>query len=270
MAMQRRRTGSNPNGAAVNSRSRNVYYPSRDGKPMGETDLHRNEMARLISTLEYYYAQRPDVYVSGNLLLYYVEGDPRKVISPDVFVAFGIAKHLREIFKLWEEAAGPAFVIEVTSKSTRVDDLVRKRTLYAQLGVREYFLYDPRFPRLQYLDPPLQGLRLVDGDYRAIEANDDGSLPSEVLGLRLHLVDGLLRFYPNGEPLLSAAERADAEARRADDEARRAASAAERADIEARRAEAEAQRAAAEAEARRAAEQRIAELEALLRERGGA
>jgi hypothetical protein len=94
MAMQRRRTGSNPNGATFNNRSRNVYYPSSDGRSMGETDLHQNEMARLISTLEYCYAQRPDVYVSGNLLLYSVEGDPRKVISPDVFVAFGIAKHL--------------------------------------------------------------------------------------------------------------------------------------------------------------------------------
>lgn len=213
-----------------------IYYPERDGKPMAETDLHRDEMVRLITTLQAAFADRPDVYVSGNLLLYYEEGNPRRSVAPDVFVVFGIRKHRREIYKLWEEGAPPAVVIEVTSKTTRREDLVTKRALYAQLGVREYFLYDPRFPRLQYLDPPLQGNRLVDRGYQAMAANERGALLSDVLGMRLELVDGYLHLFDrqSGARLLSPAERAEAESARAE-----------------------------------AAERRIAELEALLREREG-
>jgi Uma2 family endonuclease len=220
-----------------------VRYPERDGKPMAETDLHRDEMVRLITTLQDAFADRLDVYVSGNLLLYYEEGNPRRSVAPDVFVVFGIRKHRREIYKLWEEDAPPAVVIEVTSKTTRREDLVKKRALYAQLGVREYFLYDPRFPRLQYLEPPLQGNRLVDGGYQAIVADENGALNSDVLGMRLQLVEGYLHLFDrrSGARLLSPAERADVEAQRAD----------------------------SEAAARRDAERRIAELEALLRERGG-
>jgi Uma2 family endonuclease len=212
-----------------------VHYPSSDGKPMAETDLHRDEMVRLITTLQNAFADRSDVYVSGNLLLYYVEGDPRRSVAPDVFVVFGIAKHRREIYKLWEEKAGPAVVIEVTSRTTRREDLEKKRDLYARLGVREYYLYDPRFARLQYLDPPLQGLRLEGEVYRPMATDADGALISEALGMRLHLIDRQLRLFDahTGALLLSPAEQAEIQRRRAD-----------------------------------AAERRIAELEALLRERG--
>ncbi len=44
----------------------------------------------------------PEVYVGGNLPIYYEEGDPAKSVAPDVFVVFGIAKRQRRIYKLWE------------------------------------------------------------------------------------------------------------------------------------------------------------------------
>ena len=66
-------------------------YPESDGRPMAETDLHRAEMTDLIAMLEARYADRADVYVSGNLLLYYRQGDPRAAVAPDVFVVFGVA-----------------------------------------------------------------------------------------------------------------------------------------------------------------------------------
>ena len=47
-------------------------------------------------------------------------------------------------------------VFEITSRGTRLEDLGTKRALYAMLGVREYFLYDPLG---EYLQPPLQGYR---------------------------------------------------------------------------------------------------------------
>jgi Uma2 family endonuclease len=206
-----------------------VHYPESDGKPMAETDLHRDEMNRLITTLQAAFAERSDVYVSGNLLLYYEEGNPRRSVAPDVFVVFGILKHRREIYKLWDEGEAPSVVIEVTSRTTRREDLGRKRDLYARLGVREYYLYDPRFPRLQYLNPPLQGSVLVQGTYVRMAPDDTGALTSSVLGMRLQLIDGLLHLFDarTGARFLSPVERADA------------------------------------------AERRVAELEALLRERGG-
>ena len=63
-----------------------VNYPTRDGRPMGETELHRNKMQDLITTLDDYFAAKPDVYVGGDLLVFYERGDRRKHISPDVFV----------------------------------------------------------------------------------------------------------------------------------------------------------------------------------------
>src|SRR3712207_6523600 len=108
---------------------------------MAETETHAAEIIRLILTLRDRYADQPDVYVWGDLLLYYEEGNPRASVAPDVFVALGASREpQRRIYKLWEEGVPPTFVIEVTSPSTRRDDLGRKRELYARMGVAEYLL----------------------------------------------------------------------------------------------------------------------------------
>ncbi len=96
-----------------------VIYPERDGKPMAETDIHRQEMMDTIATLTEYFRERTDVYVAGNLLLYYKEGYPRKSVAPDVFVVFGIERTLRRTYKLWEEQVAPQVVFE-TSSSMRL------------------------------------------------------------------------------------------------------------------------------------------------------
>src|SRR5260370_4277430 len=101
-------------------------YPTTDGKPMAETDWHRNLMAALIETLKVFYAARKRVYVSGNLLLFYEPGNKRKHLSPDVFVVKGVRKHDRPNYLLWQERKGPDLVIELTSSQTRHDDLTLK------------------------------------------------------------------------------------------------------------------------------------------------
>lgn len=160
---------------------------------------------------------------------------------------------------LWQEPKGPDFVLEITSRSTRTRDQGPKRGTYAMLGVPEYFQYDPTH---DYLMPALQGARLVAGSYQAMPPTTlpDGTLVlhSDVLGLDLRLEDGTLRFYDpvTGQRLLSHAE--IAQARREAEQARQTAEQA--------RCEAE-ERAVREAAARQAAEARIAELEARLRER---
>lgn len=195
-----------------------IHYPESDGKPMGETDEHREAMIRHIQILqEYYRGQR--VYVSGDLLLYYEQGNPRKYVVPDAFVVKGISPQRRRIYRTWIEGKAPDVVIETTSRKTRRKDTVDKPQLYARLGVKEYFLFDPD---QEYLDPPLQGHRLAGGDYARVEANEAGCLESRELGLRLCLEEGCLQFYrlDTGERLLAPAERAAAEA-----EARQAAEA---------------------------------------------
>jgi Uma2 family endonuclease len=165
---------------------REIVYPESDGQPMAESDLHRKEMTYLIEALTEHFRQADDIYVAGNLFFYYKKGDPRSVVAPDLFVVKGVAKRDRKIYKLWEEHRSPCFVVEVTSDTTRDEDLSDKLTVYEQLGVEEYFLFDPLG---DYLDPRLQGHRLVNGRYRPAPLEADGSLVSRTTGVTLQ-VDG--------------------------------------------------------------------------------
>jgi len=194
-------------------RDDDIYYPESDGQPMAETDLHWDEMVDLVHALRRRYRDVPDVYVTGNLFFYYVKGNPRAVVAPDVFLVYGVAKRKRRTYKLWEEGRVPSLVIELTSDSTKDEDLSKKKLCYESLGVEEYFLHDPFG---DYLDPTLQGFRLVNGRYRPIDPEADGSLRSlttglilQVEGTRLRLVDAV-----TGERLLwddELDEKADSE-----------------------------------------------------------
>ncbi|HEX7186294.1 MAG TPA: Uma2 family endonuclease [Thermoanaerobaculia bacterium] len=230
---------------------RDIDYPESDGQPMAETALHRREMVDLTAALDHWYLDAADVAVESNLFLYYVEGNPRAVVSPDVFVALGVPKRERRIYKLWEEGRAPSMVIEVTSLSTKDEDLYGKKSCYERLGVPEYFLHDPCG---EYLSPPLLGYRLVRGQYRLMKPAADGSLISKVTGLtlqpegqRLRLVDTATGKLLSWVAESQAAEDREEEAQRAWQEA------------EVRAAQAEA-RAAQEAQARRQAEEELARL----------
>lgn len=106
------------------------------------------------------------MYVSGNLFIYYEEGNPQAVMSPDVFVVFGVSNRKRRTYKTWQENGKlPSFILEITSKTTQRKDEVEKPQLYASLGVQEYFQYDPT---ADYLKPQLKGARLVEGRYQTL------------------------------------------------------------------------------------------------------
>lgn len=158
---------------------------------MGETDLHRNIMFELIESLKLYYATQR-VYVSGNILLFYQPGNRRRHVSPDVLVVKGSDPRERENYLLWEEELPPNMVIEVTSESTREEDLYDKLEIYRdRVRVPEYFLFDPRG---EYLNPPLQGYRLRAGEYIRIQPVS-GRLPSRELGLHLERHEHRLRLF---------------------------------------------------------------------------
>mgnify|MGYP006443188373 CR=1 FL=1 len=175
----------------------NLEYPDSDGWPMAESDVAREYLIYAIEGLRIYFQNRSDVYVSGNLFLYYEQGNPKAVIAPDVFVIFGVENKKRVSYKVWEENHKiPDFILEITSKSTVSEDQGIKKGLYAYLGVKEYFQYDPTS---DYLQPPLQGLHLVEGNYFPIatqETKTGFAIFSETLGLELRTyADGAMRFY---------------------------------------------------------------------------
>jgi Uma2 family endonuclease len=171
-------------------------YPDSDGKPLGETPRHLRNIFSAFDILDRHYADDPEVYVASNMFIYFVEGDRRRHVSPDLFIVKGVPKRTapeRRSYRTWEESGrGPSTVIEYTSKSTRREDLGTKLELYRDvLRVKEYFLFDPY---AEWMDPPLQGFRLRRGRYVRIRPVD-GRLPSEELGLHLVADDDLLRFW---------------------------------------------------------------------------
>ncbi|NER82992.1 MAG: Uma2 family endonuclease [Leptolyngbya sp. SIO1D8] len=224
-----------------------IHYPQSDGQPMTESDPTRDYLTYCVEALELFFRSRRQVYVSGNLFIYYEAGNPKAVVSPDVFVVFGVSKRKRRSYKTWEEGGkAPAFVLEVTSRTTKKQDEITKPQLYAQLGVQEYFQYDPTG---DYLTPQLKGFVLVEGQYQPLPLEETPEntwvMSSAALGLDLCLpapdeaalsvvgreaLPRSLRFYDpkTGERLPSYAESIEAR----DQERERAEQAQERAEQE--------------------------------------
>jgi Uma2 family endonuclease len=202
-----------------------IHYPESDGQPMGETDFHIEVIVYLRQALRHFFRQAKQTYVAANMFFYYEEGDPSVNKAPDVFVVKGVSKHDRRTYKLWEEKVPPCTIIEITSRSTRLEDMDTKRVLYEFLGVREYILFDPLD---EYLSPRLQGFQLVEGYYRPMALSPDGTLFCQELGIILKPDGALLRVIDpttgQAVPTLDEAmeqmgnviERAQAEAQRAD------------------------------------------------------
>ena len=195
-------------------------YPDTDGQPMAASDLHLEILIRLLQALRAYFSEMPEVYVSGDILTYYIEGDPRAVCAPDVLVTFGIGQKQRHTYKVWEEGKVPDFVMEFSSKTTYQNDLTDKMTRYARLGIPNYLLYDAE---ALYLPAPLMGFQLVKGVYVPIPPGVDGSIHSDVLGLDFHIRERRLEIYdPVSEQWLQTpAETAEARAETAEAEVAR-------------------------------------------------
>ncbi|MEI2421567.1 Uma2 family endonuclease, partial [Arthrospira platensis SPKY2] len=100
-----------------------MEYPDCDGLPMAESDAARDYLIYGTESLKLHFQHRSDVYVSGNLFVYYERDNPKAVVAPDVFVVFGVEDKQRLSYKVWEENYTlPSFILEITSKSTRSED----------------------------------------------------------------------------------------------------------------------------------------------------
>ena len=218
---------------AVDPRCEEVFdgirYPSSDGLPMSDNEWQSKGIHAAYGSLDVHFQDDPNVYVVADILVYPTRGESRR-IGPDILVAKGVPKlPKRSSYKVWLEGKPPDFVLEVASPSTWRDDRGWKARFYAEMGVAEYWLFDAKGDLFQ---PPLEGHRLESGVYRPLPAHTSSAgrvLKSEVLGLELRAEGELLRFHDpaTGEDLRTHRE---------------------------------------EATARHAAEARVAELEALVRE----
>lgn len=181
-----------------------IFYPESDGEPMAETDIHANLLMDLRKALDIFFAAREDVYVSGNIIFYYAEGDPTKVISPDVMVCFGIPRGERTSYKIWaENDVVPSVVIELSSRGTWSKDLDEKYFLYERLGVKEYYIFNPLYPKNS---PVFLAFRLDNGEFHGI-STDNNRVKSDVLELELVVLNNTLRlFNPNTEEFLKITE----------------------------------------------------------------
>ncbi|MEB3218177.1 MAG: Uma2 family endonuclease [Nostocales cyanobacterium 94392] len=172
-----------------------IFYPSSDGEPVAETYTH---LYALLTTLEVLrqYLQGQQATVLANQFLYYAQGFPKLRIAPDVMVIFDVEPGGRDNYKIWEEGKVPSVVFEITSKGTQNQDTEYKKTLYEQLEVQEYWLFDPKG---EWIQEKLRGYRLRGESYELITDSR-----SEPLQLRLAIEDELIGFYreDTGDKLL--------------------------------------------------------------------
>jgi Uma2 family endonuclease len=190
-----------------------------------ETEPHATSIIDMRNQLTAHFEARADAYVAGSMAVYYRQGDRKAVVAPDVFVVLGVEKNERRSYLIWEEGGVvPAFAVEVASDSTDRRDATSKRATYEQMGVHEYWRFDPLGVLIQ---EGLQGWRLVGGRYERVRAERaDGWHRSEALGLELRAEGRLLRFW---DPQLGRDLMTHAETRRALQESERALQASERA-----------------------------------------
>lgn len=209
-------------------RPEKVEYPDSDGEPVAENDVIRQLMISTESALRQYFRGRPDVYISSNLFLFFVEGEPKRRVAPDLFVVFGVEGRKRRNYKIWEEGKAPDVVFEFTTASSRIADMGERLGLYAALGIPEYYVYDPTG---EYLEPRFRAFRLVGDVYQ--ETGGGEGVFSPLLGLQLRAEGQGLSFYrPDGRIVADAeglAQEAQDWRERAEREAERAAREAERA-----------------------------------------
>ena len=119
-----------------------IFYPSADGEPVAETFDHLYALLTTLEVIKQYLANR-QATVLADQFLYYSQGFPKLRVAPDVMVIFDVPPGGRDNYKLWEEGQVPSVIFEMTSAGTQEKDQVFKKMLYEQLGVKEYWLFDP-------------------------------------------------------------------------------------------------------------------------------
>lgn len=176
-----------------------IIYPIEDGEPLAESYEHLRAIFNIFSALTQYLSSQQALVLS-NQFLFYSQGYPKLRVAPDVMVIFDVVPGGRPNYKIWEEGQVPKVIFEITSPSTRRQDQGLKYDLYEQLGVAEYWLFDPKG---EWIPEKLKGYKLHRDTYELIENNT-----SQALQLELRIEGQYIGFYrlDNQEKLLAPDE----------------------------------------------------------------
>jgi Uma2 family endonuclease len=215
-----------------------IIYPDSDGKRMADNTEQFRWIVTIQQNLDWLFADRPDVFVAGDLLWYPVEGRRDICTAPDVLVAFGRPKGKRGSYKQWEEdTIAPQVVFEILSPNNTLTEMNKKQVFYDRYGVEEYYLYDPD-------KNDLSGWLRTNEALDVIDPIDQWVSPR--LGIRFEVNDTLHLYHPDGTRFLSyreIAQQAQQSQQLAEQEHQRAEQEHQRAEQERQRAEQERQRA---------------------------
>ena len=225
------------------------YYNSHPTKEdlMGETSLHRDLTSYLALVLKWlFYGQVCSIY--ENLNFYQTDNYKEYPLAPDIAVIKGVERLPLTSWRVGKIGPAPQVVFEIASVETWKKDLQEKPVGYAQMGVKEFFAYDPNDPTISRTSSRrLWGWHLekVTGEMHEMPLRSDGSLWSPHLESYLMPDRQYLRLYDGQwHRRLTEAEAKDKQARE------------------------ETKRAEKEAEARRAAERRAEMLAEKMRSLG--
>jgi len=199
-----------------------VQFPPGDlwsDEPPLESDLHREQIELLIRLLKWWWRDRQDFYVTGNLTVYYSHNQQKSEYfrSPDFFVVLGTEKKDRKSWVVWQEDGKyPHVIVELLSNSTASVDKGLKKQIYQDtFRTLDYFWFDPA--NLEF-----KGFHLVEGQYQEIAPNDREWLWSEQLQLFLGIHERKLRFFTaEGELVPLPEEEMQQRAERAEQELER-------------------------------------------------
>lgn len=166
-------------------------FPDSDGEPMAETNANVLQMLDLLWSLQVLcmlQGRARSTIVGSNQFVYYNPNNGRDNISPDVYVVFDRPPPAPPSWKTWVEGKFPDVVFEITSPTTHAQDLSMrpkgKRRLYAELGAREYYIFDPQ----QETDPPFLGFTAREGRMEPLSLLPSGGIMSPLLGTELRPV----------------------------------------------------------------------------------
>jgi Uma2 family endonuclease len=151
------------------------------------------------------YPYHPTILVCNEVPIYYdpnrpATGGPPPHVIPDCLVAFDVdtdAIWRRVGYDPLQNGKPPEFVIEVASRHTHRNDTNRKREIYRQIGVPEYWRFDAENGR--YFGHPIIGEGLVNGQYERFpliryDNGAEGST-SAILNLNFRWWDGRFSIH---------------------------------------------------------------------------
>ena len=188
-----------------------VYYPEERDDEIGESSVHIKLLANLLSILKLYFKNRQDVFLSGNMNLYFEKGNSRKWFAPDLLVAFGVPNVERSSNLLFREQVFPQVIIEIASEKTWRNDIDEKLRTYEKYGAEEYYVFDPEYA---YLSAPLMAYRRENDKLSPVKISDD-RIFSPRLGLEIVWTENSFRLYsPNTNEFLRDLEESEAEIER--------------------------------------------------------